>query len=95
MFSDLSKLGVGTNWQNEVFKRAAIQSHNVTARGGSDKMTYFLSAGALQQGGIVGGMDKSNFTRGNLTANLIFDLTPKLKFIMNTTGVVLNSKGIQ
>jgi TonB-dependent starch-binding outer membrane protein SusC len=95
VFSDLSKLGVGTNWQNEVFKRAAIQSHTVSARGGSDKMTYFLSAGALQQGGIVGGMDKSNFNRGNITANLIFDLTPKLKFIMNTTGVVLNSKGIQ
>lgn len=95
VFSDLSKLGVGTNWQNNVFQRAPIQSHNVTARGGSDKMTYFLSAGALQQGGIVGGMDKSSFTRGNLTANLSFDLTPKLKFIMNTTGVVLDSKGVQ
>ena len=95
IFSDLSKLGKGTNWQNEVFKKAPIQSHNFTARGGSDKMTYFLSAGALQQGGIVGGMDKSNFTRGNMTANLSFDLTRKLKFIMNTTGVVLNSRGVQ
>lgn len=95
VFSDLSKLGVGTNWQNNVFQRAPIQSHNVTARGGSDKMTYFLSAGALQQGGIVGGMDKSSFTRGNLTANLSFDLTRKLKFIMNTTGVILDNKGVQ
>ncbi|MFY7651264.1 MAG: carboxypeptidase-like regulatory domain-containing protein, partial [Chitinophagaceae bacterium] len=34
IFPDLSVLGVGTNWQNEVFKDAALQSHNVTARGG-------------------------------------------------------------
>lgn len=95
IFPDLSVIGKGTNWQNEIFKRAVIQSHNVAARGGSEKMSYFLSAGYLNQGGIVGGNDKSRFNRGNFTANLSFDLTPKLKFILNTTGVLLNSKGVQ
>lgn len=95
IFPDLSIIGKGTNWQNEVFKRAIIQSHNVSARGGGDRMAYFLSAGYVDQGGIVGGMDKSSFTRSNFTANLSFDLTPKLKFILNTTGVILKSKGIQ
>ncbi|MFN8250286.1 MAG: TonB-dependent receptor [Ferruginibacter sp.] len=95
IFSDLSKLGVGTNWQDEIFKRAAMQSHSVAARGGSEKITYFLSAAYLNQGGIVGGNDKSLFSRGNFTANLNFDLSSKLKFIMNTTGVLLNGKGIQ
>lgn len=94
IFNNINNLGKGVNWQDEVFKRAAIQSHNITARGGSDKMTYFLSAGALLQGGIVGGNDKSNFTRGNMTANLTFDITNRLKFILNTTGVVLDSKGV-
>jgi TonB-linked SusC/RagA family outer membrane protein len=88
-------MGVGTNWQDEVFKKASIQSHNVTARGGSDKMTYFLSAGYLNQGGIVGGNDKSVFDRGTFTANLNFDLTSKLKFILNATGVILNGRGVQ
>ena len=95
VFTDLSKLGVGTNWQNEVFKPASFQTHSISARGGSDKMTYFLSGGYLDQGGIVGGNDKSNFSRGNFTANLSFDLSSKVKFLVNTTAVTLNSKGIQ
>jgi len=95
IFPDLSKVGVGTNWQNEIFKAASLQTHNLSARGGSDKMSYFLSAGYLSQGGIVGGNDKSVFSRGNFTANLNFDLTSKLKFIINTSGIILDSKGIQ
>jgi TonB-linked SusC/RagA family outer membrane protein len=95
IFPDLSGIGVGTNWQNEIFKKASIQSHNVSARGGSDKMSYFLGAGYLSQGGIVGGNDKSNFNRSNFTANLQFDLSSKLKFIMNSSAVVLNGRGIQ
>jgi TonB-dependent starch-binding outer membrane protein SusC len=95
IFPDLSTIGVGTNWQDRIFKKASMQSHNVTARGGGDRMTYFLSAGFLSQGGIVGGNDKSKFSRGNLTANLTFDLTPRLKFILNTTAVLLDAKGIQ
>lgn len=95
IFPDLSVLGVGTNWQDEVFKRASMQTHTLSARGGSDKMSYFLSAGWLSQGGIVGGSDKSRFSRGNLTANINFDLAPRLKFILNTTAVLLDGKGIQ
>ena len=95
IFTDLSKLGVGTNWQNQVFKDAPLQSHTISARGGSDKVAYFLSAAYLDQGGIVGGKDKSDYSRGNFTANVNFDLTPKLKFIFNLTGVLLNSKGVQ
>lgn len=95
IFPNLSLLGVGTDWQDEIFHKASIQSHYVTARGGSDKMSYFLSGGYLSQGGIVGGNDKSRFSRGNFTANLNFDLTSRLKFIVNTTGVILDSKGVQ
>ncbi len=95
IFPNLSTVGVGTNWQNEVFKMASMQSHNISARGGSDKMSYFLSGGWLSQGGIVGGNDKSRFNRGNLTANLSFDLAPRLKFILNTTAVLLDGRGIQ
>jgi TonB-linked SusC/RagA family outer membrane protein len=95
IFPNLSLVGVGTNWQNEVFKRAPMQSHTISARGGSDRMGYFLSAGYTSQGGIVGGQDKSRFNRGNFTANLNFDLSAKLKFILNTTGVILDGRGIQ
>lgn len=95
IFPNLSTVGVGTNWQNEVLERAPMQSYTVSARGGSDKMGYFLSAGFLNQGGIVGGSDKSRFNRGTLTANLSFELAPKLKFLLNTTAVMLDSRGVQ
>jgi TonB-linked SusC/RagA family outer membrane protein len=95
VFPNLSLLGVGTNWQDQIFRRAAMQSHTIAAQGGSENMTYFLSAGYLTQGGIVGGNDKSRFDRGNFSANLTFDISKKLKFLLNTTAVTLNSKGVQ
>ena len=95
IFPDLKSLGVGTNWQDEIFETAPLQSHNISARGGGERVSYFLSGGYLSQGGIVGGIDKSRFDRANITANLTFDLAPKLKFILNTTGVILKGKGIQ
>jgi hypothetical protein len=95
IFSDLSALGAGTDWQKEIFKNAPIQTYNLSAKGGSDKMSYFLSGGYLNQGGIVGGYDKSRFNRLNFTSNLSFDLTSKLKFIVNSSYVNFNGKGVQ
>ena len=94
VFPDLTKVGVGTNWQDQVFHDAPLQSYNLSARGGSDKMSFFLSGGYLSQGGIVGGYEKSRFNRGNFTANLNFDLSSKVKFLFDVSGVVLSSKSI-
>jgi TonB-linked SusC/RagA family outer membrane protein len=94
IFPDLSVLGKGTNWQDEIFKKSNIQSYNINARGGSDKMAYFLSGGYLGQDGIVGGGHKSYFNRINGTANLSFDFTSRLKFIANTSFVNIKGAGI-
>lgn len=87
IFDDPASLGEGTNWQDQIFHKATVSSYNLTAKGGSEKMSYFLSGGYLGQGGIVAGSDKSKFERYNATANVIFDLTPKLKLILNTSYV--------
>jgi len=94
IFNDISSLGKGTNWQDEVFEDAFVTSNNFSARGGSDKMSYFLSTGYLDQGGIVGGSDKSNFKRFNATANMSFQLSPKWKFILNTTYANIKQKTV-
>lgn len=94
IFPKLSALGVGTNWQDQIFKQAPFQNHSLSVTGGSENVTYFLSAAYVDQAGIVGGVDKSDFSRGNFTANLTFQLAPKLKFLLNTSGVLLNSKGV-
>jgi TonB-dependent starch-binding outer membrane protein SusC len=33
IFKDISQFGVGTNWQNEIFKQAPITQHALTAKG--------------------------------------------------------------
>lgn len=95
IFPDLSKVGPGTNWQKEIFHDAPLQDYSMSASGGSEKMTYFLSGGFMEQDGIVGGGDKSKFRRINATANLNFDLTSRLKLVLNTNYVRLQSKGVQ
>jgi TonB-dependent starch-binding outer membrane protein SusC len=58
--------GEGTNWLNEIFRKAAIQSVSLTASGGSEKAQYSFSAGYLKQDGIV---YKTDFERFNLRFN--------------------------
>ena len=95
IFPDLSILGTGTNWQKEIFHDAPLQTYNVSATGGTEKTGFFLSGGYLGQDGIVGGGTKSNFNRINATANLNFQLSPKLKLIVNTSFANIKSKGVQ
>src|SRR5690606_13450720 len=56
-------LGEGTDWQDELFQNAMMQSHNLSATGGSEKTTYAMNIGYLDQEGIAVG---SAFERFNL-----------------------------
>ncbi|MGO4290308.1 SusC/RagA family TonB-linked outer membrane protein [Chitinophaga sp. RAB17] len=95
IFPDITKLGAGTDWQKEIYHRAPLQSYNASARGGSDRINYFVSGSYLGQDGIVGGGSKSNFNRATGTANLSADVTSKLKIIINTSFTNIRNKGIQ
>jgi len=94
IFSDTSEFGVGTNWQNEVIVNAPIIRHSLTASGGSDKTSYYVSTGYTGQDGVVAGGDKSFFNRVNFTTNLDTDLTDKTKLIINTNYTDIKSKGL-
>jgi len=62
---------VGTDWFHEVFKAAPIQQHNITASGGSDKSTYLMSLGYLnQQGTLLGAYEKRYSLRVNTNYNV-------------------------
>ena len=68
--------GEGTNWLNEIFRRAAIQSINLTAAGGSDKAQFSLSAGYFKQDGIIYNTD---FERFNLRFNGDIKVSNRIK----------------
>ncbi|WP_224995530.1 TonB-dependent receptor [Cesiribacter sp. SM1] len=72
-----TELGVGTNWQDEVFQTAPIQNYNFNVNGGSEKSTYSIGASYLDQEGIIGG-DKSGFRRYNARINYITELAPRV-----------------
>jgi len=42
-----------TNWQDAIFQRAPMQSHTLSATGGSDNVQYYMSGNYLDQDGIV------------------------------------------
>ncbi len=69
MFTDLASLGKGTDWQKAIFNNKAPRSSNeVSLSGGNDKSTYFVSAGILNQDGIVA-TDISKYSRKNIRLN--------------------------
>ncbi|GAA4438711.1 TonB-dependent receptor [Pontibacter saemangeumensis] len=66
-FLDPSLLGGGTDWQEELFKSAPMQKHQLSLSGGSEKTTYYLSGEYLDQEGVALG---SGFNRASIRLNL-------------------------
>lgn len=66
-YLDVSLLGPGTDWQEAVFRQAAMNSHQLTFSGGGNKTTYAVSGGYFEQNGIIIG---SRFNRYSTRINL-------------------------
>jgi TonB-dependent starch-binding outer membrane protein SusC len=58
--------GANTDWYDEILKKGFFQNHNVSLSGGSDAITYFLSAGLVTDEGII---KTNNFKRFTLRSN--------------------------
>ncbi len=79
-FRDPSLLGNGTNWQDAIFQIAPMQSHTVSAQGGTDVAKYFVSGSYLgQEGTIIG----SDFKRYSFRTNVDAQLKKWLKMGVN------------
>ena len=65
-----------TNWTKEIYENNVVQEHNLSVSGGSKKATYLLSAGYLDNPGLVvnTGVKRYNF-RVNLESNITDWLT--------------------
>ncbi|HEU4565454.1 MAG TPA: SusC/RagA family TonB-linked outer membrane protein [Gemmatimonadaceae bacterium] len=55
-----------TDWQDAVFRRGALQDHNLTFSGGTNGASYLISGGFLDQDGSV---IETNFRRYSLRVN--------------------------
>jgi TonB-dependent starch-binding outer membrane protein SusC len=76
-------LGEGTDWQDEAFRDATVQNHQLTLTGGSQKVRYAVSGNYFDQDGIIRNTD---FQRYSGRINLDFEATERLKFGTSLTA---------
>ncbi len=62
-FADPDAIGEGTDWQDEVFRTAPMQNHQLSLSSGGGKTRYFVSANYYSQDGIAlnSSMDRYSF----------------------------------
>lgn len=75
-FANPKYLGKGTDWQDELFRRAPMQNHSITVNGGDTRTQYLLSTSYFNQEGIALG---SGFKRYSVRLNLDNKTTNWLK----------------
>ncbi len=79
-YLDPTLLSEGTDWQDELYRTAFMQNHNVNISGGNKDMHYSLSGGYLDQEGVGIG---SNFTRASFRVNIDTNVTSWLQVGFN------------
>lgn len=78
--TDWEKYNNNTNWQDEVFRNALSQNYQLSATGGTEKTTYYISGSLVNQNGIV---LNNSVKRGTLKVNFDHQLTSFLKLGTN------------
>ena len=66
----------GTDWQDEIFRKARTQNHQLSVSGASDISDYFISLGYLDQDGIL---KNTNYKRLSVRTNINTNITKFLK----------------
>ncbi len=91
-FSNVGQLGIGTDWQDQLFNDALLMNHNISLSGGGENFRYFVSASRTEQDGIIA-KEKSNFIRNNIKLNLGVDISEKLNFSLIANYFTSASQG--
>lgn len=87
------------DWMSYILKDYALQDqYNINVSGGNDRARYFVSLGALSQGGLFETFDSDpnanfNYRRYNYRANLDVDLTKTTTLGLNVGGRIEDRKG--
>ncbi|OUR90837.1 hypothetical protein A9Q87_12880 [Flavobacteriales bacterium 34_180_T64] len=92
-YPNLQNLDTNTDWQDELFERAAMFNHNIGITGGSETTTFGFSASYFDQDGIIAS-DKSNYQRWTIKNNFGVDISKKLKLNTFLLYTNIRSKGI-
>src|SRR5574344_279350 len=70
-YAYVNRLGSGTDWQDAIFRTAAIQSYNLSVRSADDKGDHSISGGFFSQDGVA---VNSGFKRGTMRVEENFNI---------------------
>ncbi|WP_442590976.1 SusC/RagA family TonB-linked outer membrane protein [Pedobacter sp. AW31-3R] len=79
----ISRLGEGTDWQNEAFRSAGMQNHQLSITGGGEKTHYAISGNYFDQDGII---TNTGFKRYATRVNVESHPYDRLKVGLNLSG---------
>ena len=82
---------MGTDWQNELFRRAPMASYQLSFSGGDEKTKYSISGGYFDQDGII---INSNFKRYSFRANLDREVSKNLTVGNSVSYASITSTGV-
>ncbi len=82
VFQNPDALGEGTNWQKEIFRTARMNNYQLNFSGGNDKTKYFVSAGYLDQQGVI---INSDLKRYSFRVNVESQMNKRVKVGANIT----------
>jgi TonB-linked SusC/RagA family outer membrane protein len=91
----IDTMGKGTNWQDQIFRKAPQKNYQLTLTGGDDKNQYSISGNYFDQKGIIVNTD---YSRASLRLNLDRKLSSKFKIgnsisFMRTKSHAVNTDG--
>jgi len=94
IYNDLGSLGVGTDWQKQVFNNhAARSSHEFSASGGNENSSFYMSFGYQDQEGIVA-TETSRFNKKTFRFNSQHKIFDKIKIAQNFAYSYSKQNGI-
>ncbi|PRD46130.1 SusC/RagA family TonB-linked outer membrane protein [Sphingobacterium haloxyli] len=84
-----------TDWQDEIYRSAAMQNYELSVSGGTGRTRYYMSGNFLDQQGII---INSGLKRYGARVNMDTEITPKLRLGINfnpsfTNNNMVNSDG--
>jgi len=91
IYADPAAEGQGVNWQDLIFRKAPVESHQLSVNGGSEKTQLALSTNYFNQDGII---INSNFKRYSLRLNMDHRINDHVKIGTSIMGSNTISQGI-
>lgn len=84
---EVEAIGAGTDWQDEIFRNARVNNHNLSVSGGNESSSYFTSFNYFNQEGVVIG---SGIERYTARFNTEQKLSNRLTFGINSNFSLVN-----